>query len=165
MLSKTMFLTMFEFNYVTNKRLLTAATVLTPEQWSTPLDAGQRGLHETLFHLLTVEEEWLYLCRNNLSRFRYRRIEDYPDAASLHDFSDQDYRVTCDYLAGVDDDLLISTVTGIMPPPEYEIRTFPIWQILTHVLYHSAQHRSEAALMLTRFGHSPGFVDFIGHVW
>jgi uncharacterized damage-inducible protein DinB len=164
-LSKTMFLTTFEFNHVTNNRLLDIATVLTPEQWSTPLDAGQRSLHETFFHFLTVEEEWIYLCQNKQSRFRYRPIEDYPDVASLRAFSDQDYRVTCDYLAALDDDLLTSTVAGVMPPPEFETRTFPIWQILTHILYHSAQHRSEVALMLTRCGHSPGFIDFIGHVW
>lgn len=160
-----MLLTMFEFNHVTNNRLLDVAAVLTPEQWTTPLDEGQRSLHETLFHLLTVEEEWGYLCRHKQSRFRYRQINDYPDAASLRTFSDQDYRVTCDYLESVDDDILTSTVTGVMPPPEFEVRTFPVWQILTHILYHSAQHRSEVALMLTRCGHSPGSIDFIGHVW
>jgi uncharacterized damage-inducible protein DinB len=36
-----------------------------------------------------------------------------------------------------------------------------VWQILVHILYHSAQHRSEMAEMLTRYGQSPGDLDFV----
>jgi len=33
---------------------------------------------------------------------------------------------------------------------------FPLWQAMLHVTYHSMQHRSEVAAMLTAAGHSPG---------
>ena len=55
----------------------------------------------------------------------------------------------------------LRTVTG-RPPGDIE-RTYTVWYLLLHVLFHSAQHRSEAAEMLTRFGYSPGFIDFINH--
>ncbi len=36
-----------------------------------------------------------------------------------------------------------------------------LWQILLHVINHSTQFRSEAAVVLTTFGASPGDLDLI----
>ena len=35
----------------------------------------------------------------------------------------------------------------------------PLWQCLAHVVNHGTQHRSEAAMMLTHWGQSPGELD------
>ena len=43
------------------------------------------------------------------------------------------------------------------------VTPIPRWRMLQHVLYHSAQHRAEAALILTHLGHSPGNLDFINY--
>jgi uncharacterized damage-inducible protein DinB len=32
---------------------------------------------------------------------------------------------------------------------------------ITHLMLHGMQHRSELALMLTGFGHSPGDIDLV----
>ena len=37
---------------------------------------------------------------------------------------------------------------------------FKIWQTILHVVAHGIQHRSEAAAILTGYGHSPGEMDF-----
>ncbi len=45
-----------------------------------------------------------------------------------------------------------------------ELRT-PLWVLLTHVVNHGTQHRSEAAEALTMVGRSPGSLDFTTYVW
>jgi uncharacterized damage-inducible protein DinB len=37
--------------------------------------------------------------------------------------------------------------------------TQPLWQLMLHQANHATQHRSEAAVLLTGFGHSPGDLD------
>ena len=36
----------------------------------------------------------------------------------------------------------------------------PLWELLLHLITHGTQHRSEAAILLTDAGHSPGDLDY-----
>ncbi len=65
-----------------------------------------------------------------------------------------------DYVAGLADDALsrVVTYTTIANPQE---RQHTVEHCLTHMVFHGMQHRSEAAAMLTNFGHSPGNIDLI----
>jgi uncharacterized damage-inducible protein DinB len=36
-----------------------------------------------------------------------------------------------------------------------------VWHVMAHVVNHGTQHRTEAAAMLTEFGHSPGDIDLV----
>jgi uncharacterized damage-inducible protein DinB len=161
MVGKEMILNQFGFNHYRNLKILDTAQKLTPEQWATPLDEGQRSLHQTLFHYLIVQEEWLYLCENGVSKYDFRLIEDYPDAASLLEYTEQTHQATMKYLENLDDEQLATILHPRMPGSDSTIYPMPVWYVLSHILFHSAQHRSEAALMLTRLGYSPSFMDFL----
>ncbi len=160
MLSTTMLVTMFQYDHDTNNRLIDLAAKVTPKQWDAPQEAGQRSLHQTLFHLLAVEEEYLSLCQNRQPIWASRRFANYPDPAALRVLSDHSYTTYLPYLERLTDEQLTSRITAMMPSERVE--SVMIWHMLVHMLYHSAQHRSECAFMLTRYGHSPGFIDFYG---
>jgi len=45
-----------------------------------------------------------------------------------------------------------------------EPQAYPRWQILLHQALHAAQHRSEAALLLSALGHSTGWLDYLLYI-
>ena len=64
------------------------------------------------------------------------------------------------YLDGLtDDDLAAGTIT--YSRTEGKTYETPLWQILVHVINHGTQSRSEAAVLLTQLGHSPGDLDYM----
>jgi uncharacterized damage-inducible protein DinB len=161
MLAPNMILTMFQYGHDTNNRLLDKAAQVTPEQWDARQEADQRSLHETLFHILAVEEEYLALCQHGQPIWNSRSFADYPDAASLRTFSNQVYTTYLPYLESLSDAQLTAKATAVMP--HGVVQSVMIWHLLVHMLYHSAQHRSESASILTRQGQSPSFIDFFGY--
>jgi uncharacterized damage-inducible protein DinB len=54
----------------------------------------------------------------------------------------------------LDDPMEVLDQRGVLHPMKR-------WLILQHVILHGMQHRSEAAMLLTRYGQSPGNLDFI----
>jgi uncharacterized damage-inducible protein DinB len=44
---------------------------------------------------------------------------------------------------------------------EGERWAYPLWQQMVHQVNHGTQHRSEVAMILTRCGYSPGWLDFL----
>lgn len=161
MLANTMLRTMHQYNYDINARLLDLAELVTPEQWDAPQQAGQRSLHETLHHIVAVEEEYLVLCTTGEPIWDSRPIADYPDVASLRALNERNYATWRPWIEALTDAELARRDTYLMSHGvDMEA---PIWALLLHMLYHSAQHRSESAFMLTCYGHSPSFIDFFGY--
>lgn len=148
---------LYEYNYWANKKILAVSANMTHEQFTAPGSFPYGGLHGTLFHILEAEWSWHAL---------FQRIEgasdlllaDYPDLSSLQARWHEEESVMRAYLTGLRDEhmeshLRYTTDTGIQ-------RDRILWHCLLHVVNHGTQHRSEAAALLTDFGHSPGDLDF-----
>jgi uncharacterized damage-inducible protein DinB len=75
--------------------------------------------------------------------------ETFPDVATLAQAWHEDDAKMREWLDHIDDADLGTTAFG----------TTRVWMCLAHLLNHSTQHRSEAALILTHWGHSPGELD------
>lgn len=149
---------LYEYNYWANKKILAASANVTPEQFTAPANFPFGGLRNTLLHILDAEWTWrTFLQTNNWPPSDLNR-DDFPTLASIQDRWVVEERETRAYLAVLrDEDMGVhryyNTSTG---EPRDRIQ----WHCLWHVVNHGTQHRSEAAALLTDFGHSPGELDF-----
>jgi uncharacterized damage-inducible protein DinB len=83
---------------------------------------------------------------------------DFPSLDALEQRWPEEQAAMRAYLAGLQDDDLAGMVRYTTGSGEKRERV--LWHCLLHVVNHGTQHRSEAAALLTEYGHSPGDLDF-----
>ncbi|HSL47109.1 MAG TPA: DinB family protein [Anaerolineales bacterium] len=152
-------LLIYDYNYWATRRILTASMNVSPEQFASPTAHSFGSLRGTLVHTLDSEHSWRMLLQHNtLDYFHEMKEEDFPTFDTLQQRWNEEERAMREYLASLNDDDL----TGLVryTTPEGEKRERVLWHCLLHVVNHGTQHRSEAAAILTDYGHSPGGLDF-----
>jgi uncharacterized damage-inducible protein DinB len=100
----------------------------------------------------------MLLHHQTLAYFRAMKEDAFPTIDILEQRWNEDERAMRDYLAQLTDDDLVGYVR--YTTPEGEKRERVLWHCLLHVVNHGTQHRSEAAVLLTGHGYSPGGLDF-----
>jgi uncharacterized damage-inducible protein DinB len=147
--------TLYAYNWWATTRVLDAASGLSNDllinTGIVPIPHG--SLRGTLVHMLDTERD----ARIRLSRHASAEPLD-PDAfESIEDIT-RSWRAEAaamnDYLSGLLDENMDSEIALT------ETERYPYWQLLIHVMNHSTQHRSEAAILLTALDRSPGDLDF-----
>ena len=147
----------YDYNAWANERVLDTATHLTPQQLAAPGGASFDSVRDTLVH--TMNAQWLYLERWQGRSPRSWPDQTYADLSGIRARWDAIERDTQAFVAGLDDARLATIV-------EYtnmkgETWAYPLWQQMIHQVNHATQHRSEAAVLLTQLGHSPGWLDLL----
>ncbi len=163
MFGKEMLGTTFDYNAAMNVRLLDFAAKVPDEQLDAPSNYSVGSLRQTLWHTLVVEAGWGMFCRGiEVDRTQPPPIAPTATIAELHAFQSEESAQMRDFLSGLTDDDFMANL--VRKHPDGSERSFVRWHVLTHILYHSAQHRSEVAELLTRYGQSPGDTDFIFYI-
>jgi uncharacterized damage-inducible protein DinB len=148
-------ITLYDYYYWATKQILAQAEQVTPAQWSGPPPIGDRSLQETLVHMLNAERAWRHGWAGQ-GRAAPLPAADSADAASLAARWREEEAAMRAYLASLSDDDAQGAFYDEDAPDPYIL-----WQVIAHVSYHGMQHRSEAALLLTHFGRSPGGIDMV----
>lgn len=150
---------LFEYAYWARDRVLAQVAKVDAQEYVSARNLPSGSLRGTLVHLLSAEVVW----RNRWQGVSPRSLlteADIPtfDALTrLWALEEAKMRAFLDDLApeALAADLhYYSTLAN----REY---TQPLWQLMVHVVNHGAQHRAEAALVLTDLGLSPGDLDMI----
>jgi uncharacterized damage-inducible protein DinB len=155
-------MTLYDYNYWANRLLIDSAAQLTSEQFTQPTACSFGSLHRTLVHIMGAEWLWRMRMQERLSPPALLAAEDFPTLADVRTRWQTEEQAMRGFLAGL-------SAEDLTQPLHYNDtrgnqHTTPLWQVLLHLVLHGMQHRSEAAAMLTDFGHSPGNIDFILYV-
>ena len=150
---------LFDYSYSATGRILDAARQLSTVQFTSapPLEGGV-SLQHTLAHMLDTEQVWHEELRTGQpSTAAELDPADFPDVAALAAAWDADEERMRAWLVTLDDADMNASEYADMNTQDLNGGLW--WQCLTHVVNHSTQHRSEAAMVLTHWGQSPGDLD------
>lgn len=140
-----------------NRKLFDTAAQLTDAQL-TLASVNSGSIFDILAHLTDVQRSWLARAQQiapppPIDRAACATLVALREAWEAVDTANRMY------VAGLSADDLAEIVR--YTNPQGEPQAYPRWQILLHQALHAAQHRGEAALLLTQLGASTGWLDYL----
>jgi uncharacterized damage-inducible protein DinB len=153
------------------RRILATCTQVSAEQYIAP--AGETSLRATLVHILDAALAWRSGFEGSLVAADAPRESlppaqpwdhtelteaDVPTLAALQERWQAEVSAMSAYLGTLRDEDMNGLVRYLIPGGI--VRERVLWHCLVHLVNHGTQHRSEAAALLTRYGRSPGDLDF-----
>ena len=151
----------FAYNDWANQRILDQAAHLSSEQLLAPAAVPMGSLFGTLAHALVAEVIWRRRWQA-LPPIDSGDIESYQSFDALHARWQVEADALRAYVASVTDEDLQRTLHYQNSKGTAFQQT--LWHLMAHMVNHGTQHRSEAAILLTSAGHSPGELDLIGYL-
>ena len=157
---------LYDYNDWADARTLAACARVSPEQYAAPDSYGHGGLRATMVHILdniwqqpiTLQGFYQEPLADDAAYDATELHEDaFPTFAALRARWMIEQREMRAYIDTLTEETLNSTIRYVIPGA---VRARVVWQILLDVTYHAMQHRSEAAVLLTSYGQSPGDFDF-----
>jgi len=157
---------LYDYNDWADARLLAACAKVTSEQYAAPNSYGHGSLRATMVHIMdniwqqriTLQGYYKEPLANEAAYDATELHEDaFPTFAMLQErwiIEQQEMRA---YLDTLTEETLNSAIRYVIPNA---IRERVVWHILIDLILHATQHRSEAAMLLTGYGQSPGDFDF-----
>lgn len=140
---------LFAYDRWATEKILAVAAMVPYEEWEESNRIDRRGLGGIMTHQLGAHERWRAGWQGLDTPFR-REAGPLPSVAELADAWAEEWAAMDAYL----DSLTDADITAA-----FEDTT--LWRTMAHVVNHGTQHRSEAAVLLTIMGHSPGDLDLI----
>lgn len=143
-----------EFTHWANERILAACEQLPDGALSAPVspDPGWGSLRGILVHTLDTEYGWRLLLQGQ-DASELLSEADFPGVPALRARWAEERAAWRAYLDALGEDAILAPYGAGQGGPA-------VWQTVMHVVLHSAQHRAEAAAILTGHGCSPGDIDF-----
>lgn len=154
----TMMRDYYDYAEWANEQVLAAAEQLSPAQFLESDVEGVWSIRDSLVHIMVSQWAWIERW-NSRTPETYPEETGFPDVASIRAHWQGIYAEQRALFNRFDDAQLTSNLTYTNFRGEQY--TYQIWEQLLQVANHSTYHRGEIAALLTRFGASPGELDFL----
>ena len=153
--------TLFDYLSWARDAVLRAAAGLSAAEFTSTDTVATRDLRATLVHELDVQWSWRERLRGqdwaDWGPDAELTADDYPTVDAITEHWTRDEVEMRAWLASLTDAALDA------PPPRDE-DPYPLWYYAMHLVSHGIQQLSEAAVLLTRAGNSPGDIGFLEFV-
>jgi len=152
---------LYDYNAWANRRSLSAAAALAPEQFTKPMGSSFSSIRDTLAHIFGAEWIWL-------ERFQGRSPSSLPDTTQYPDV------VTLGERWGEFEPRLLNFVRALTQSNldrvmEYKTLKFgvysnPLWQSMQHLVNHGSYHRGQVTTLLRQLG-APAILTDLMHCY
>jgi uncharacterized damage-inducible protein DinB len=153
--------TFLDHLYWVRDAVLDAAARLPTDAFTAPETVTTRDLRATLVHELDVQWSWRERLRGadweEWGPDAELRGDDYPTLDALREHWIRDEAEMRAWLATLAD-------ADLDAPPVRDEDRQPLWHYVMHLYSHGLQQLSEAAVLLSRAGESPGEIGFLEFV-
>jgi uncharacterized damage-inducible protein DinB len=143
---------LFAFDRWATTKILDAAVGVDETTWAATNVVDERGLGGILVHHLGASQRWRHALTGAPGEPPEPEAGPLPDLTALRLAWEHEWAGYDAWFERMDPAWLDQAEHGIS-----------LWQALAHVVNHGTQHRSEAAVLLTAAGHSPGDLDLIDY--
>ena len=157
-MNKQYFQVLFQYSAWSTAKILNTASNLTQVQFLEPVAFPYGSLRGTLVHAAYAEWVWRKRWEGSPKNPKWN-AEDFHTLESLRVRWAEEEANLMNFIANVTDETLYTEFNYVSSEGHPHERV--IWESMAHVVNHSTQHKTEAAAILTDFGHSPGDIDLI----
>ena len=149
---------LYAFNRWANAAVLAAVEGLSAEEYARDLGSSFPSVRDTVVHLLSAEWIWLERWHGNSPRAMLNP-PDFADLAAVRARWAEVEEGQTSLLARL-------TAAELAAPLSYvntrgERWTYPLWQMLAHVVNHSTYHRGQLVTMLRQLGKTAPSTDLL----
>jgi uncharacterized damage-inducible protein DinB len=151
---------LYDFNYWNNQRVWDCLMALADEQVAQAVDASDWSLLTHCLHIIAVEDWWVRFLATGEVQFLDWNA--FPDRAALRAQWDSTEPMVRTYIAALTPEELQRAVR----PPFWEEGhgAIKVYQALTQVATHSADHRTQMLTHIRRLGGPTVEQDFLGYL-
>ena len=144
--------TLLDYHYWARDRVLDAAALLTPEQFTRDMGSSFRSVRDTCAHIYAAEWAW-YSRWQGTSPTALLPLDQFPDVTSLRQHWTELETKMRMFLESLGE-------PGIHKVFEYTLingqpGATVFWQMLQHVVNHASYHRGQVTTLLRQLGAAP----------
>lgn len=152
---------LYEYNAWANARVLDAASALDEEQFTRDLGSSHASVRDTLVHIMAAEHIWLtrWGGESPTSLLNPARFPT-PEAVRAHWAGVE--AALLKFAAEVTDDSLARVIS--YTNTRGEVWSYPLGDMMRHVVMHSSYHRGQVTTMLRQLGARAVLTDFLAYI-